>query len=72
MGFEDRPGHYYNPNKKGIRVGDLGEADADKEWKKYLRQTMGNKKAIEAAKNRREHKKIMEEHERDRLEFRGY
>ena len=73
MAILDGNGRRINPNRKRIRVGDLGETNADKEWKKYLYNERNGKQKAGEARQRRKEKSLMEKKQaEDRLKYRGY
>ena len=73
MAILDGSGRRINPNKKRIRIGDLGELNADKEWKKFLCETRDGAKKQEECRQRREAQRKREaEQDADRLKYRGF
>lgn len=73
MAILDCNGRRINPNKRRIRVGDLGELNADKEWKKFLYKTRdGDKKQKECSQRREAQRQREAKQDADRLRYRGF
>ena len=70
MAILDHTGRRINPAKGRIKVGDLGELTADKEWRKYLYNTRdGAKKEKERRQRYEAQRKREAEQDADRLKY---
>ena len=73
MAILDENGRRINPNKKGIKVGDLGELNANKEWRKFLFETRdGKEKEKERYQRCKAQRQREAEQNADRLKYRGF
>lgn len=73
MAILDKNGRRINPNRNRIDVGDLGELEVNKEWKKYLYETRNSAVKEKETRKRREAKRKQDEKRAmDRLQYRGY